>query len=138
MRSLAVFALALTTLSLLAAESASDTQVTQSDPAAGAEQLLMPLRPRSLPQPEWSLPALEEIAGPYVPQPVREPTATRFRTAGALATGCYFIKQLNPNLKKPLDNPVFMPLATQPESAVYVPNPDCLPDSITWSAMLGR
>jgi hypothetical protein len=45
---------------------------------------------------------------------------------------CYYIRQLNANLRKPEDNPRFIPLANAGPGAEDAPvassNPDCLPN----------
>lgn len=49
--------------------------------------------------------------------------------------GCYFIRQVNRNLTRPLDRPRLIKLAADATDTVYAPDPDCLPGTIIRNAV---
>ncbi len=51
------------------------------------------------------------------------------------STDCYFIRQVNKNLKKPAEKPEFVPLASAEAEPLDITNTDCLSDSIVRKPM---
>ena len=50
--------------------------------------------------------------------------------------GCYFIRQVNQNLKAPKDKPEFILLAAEPATPAYFRKPDCIAGTLVRKAVL--